>query len=379
MRRISATCALLLAVAISLSAANVSIPNYQLLTRGTLDSGSFTLRTQANVDVLIGGGYKFGGQLGLGVDTDNVEQPADPEATYSEQTLEAALGRTLTLNTAQVIVRDLFSSGIDLHYFVGEYDRLLTGDLFPDRFGTGIIATDLRGLVYFPDGVVYNGVHLIDGTGLAVSASSIAPWLYLDGAIYQDSILGPGFYSADVRAGFNLQNFKAETFLGASVPQASFGVYRGGLLLYYSTGEGAAVMTQIGIPRWAPGSDGSITIDDFYFLFEPRVYVGIISIVLTLFRHPEYYLQAPTNEQGATDIIARFIAGNVEENALSGGLEGGVRLRPEGADNTLEVSASPFLTINASGVVWDIKTKFNVLPWEPSSMFEAYIGVRTQF
>ncbi len=379
MRRISAIFALLCSAATSLSAANVTIPNYQLLTRGTLDAGSFVLRTQADVEVVLGGGYKFGGQLGLGIDTANVEESADPGALYDEQTIEAALGQTLTLNFAQVIVRDLLSSGIDIHYFVGEYDRLLTGDLFPDRFGTGIIATDLRGLVYFPDGVVYNGVHLIDGTGLALSAPSIAPWLYLDVAIYQDAILGPGFYSTDMRAAFNLANLKAEAFLGASAPQATYGVYRGGLLLYYSSGDGAAVMTQIGIPRWAPGSGGPITIDNFYFLFEPRVYVGLVSIVLTLFRHPEYYLQAPTNEQGATDIITRFIAGNVEENTVSGGLESGVRLRPEGADNALEVSASPFLTINSSGVVWDLKTTFNVFPWNPASLFEAYIGVRTQF
>lgn len=222
-------------------------------------------------------------------------------------------------------------------------------------------------------------MHSLDGTGIALSADAIAPWLYLEGAIYQDAYLGAGYYSTDVRAAFNTERFKAETFLGASFPQADFGLYRAGLLLFYATGEGGEFLTQIGIPRWAPSTDGALNIDDFFILFEPRVHIGIVSVILTLFWHPEYYVQAPTGERGATDIVVRLIAGDVQQNVVSGGLQSGIRLRPTSTSDQLTVSASPFVSINSSGVIWDFKADFNVFPFDLSNLFKAYVGIRTQF
>lgn len=360
-------------------AANITIPTYNLLTRGALEGGLFVLRTQADVDVQFGGGFKFGGELSLSIDTMSLEEPSTPGVDYDQSIIQAALNERLRLKSASVVVRDLFGTPLSARYFIGEYARILNGDLFPDLFGTQIIATDFRGLLAFPEGVVYDGVHALDGTGLAIVADSLAPWLYLEGAIYQDAYLGLGYYSTDIRAAFNTPSFKAELFGGASFPIADFGIYRGGILLYYSTGQGGEVLTQIGVPRYAPVSDGPLNIDDFFFLFEPRVHVGILSIVLTLFWHPEYYVQAETNERGATDIIVRFIAGDVQTNVVSGGLENGIRLRPASADDQLQIAVSPFLTINSSGVVWDFKTTFNVFPWNLDELFEAYVGIRTQF
>jgi hypothetical protein len=370
---------LTLALAIPAWSANVTIPGYQLLTRGSVEGGLFVLQTQADVQVQLGGGYKFGGELTLGLETDDLERQSTPGPTYDQETLTAALSERLGLTSASVIVRDIFSLPLNATYFIGERDRILTGDIFPEQFGTDLVASDFRGLIYFPNGVVYDGVHVMDGTGLQIAAPSLTPWLYLDGAIYQDAFLGSGYYSADVRAAFNTPTFKAETFLGASFPAGSFGAYRGGLLLYYATGEGGEFLTQIGVPRWAPVTDGALNIDDFFFLFEPRVHIGVMSIVLTLFWHPEYYVQAPTNERGATDIIVRLIAGDIQTNVVSGGLESGIRLRPDSTEQQLSVSAAPFVTINSSGVIWDFKADFNLFPFDLADLVTGYVGIRTQF
>lgn len=379
MRRSTLVLVLLVFVIGRSFAANITIPTYNLLTRGALEGGLFVLRTQADVDVQFGGGFKFGGELSLSIDTMSLEEPSTPGTVYDQSVIRAALNERLRLKSASVVVRDLFGTPLRARYFIGEYARILTGDLFPNQFGTDIIATDFRGLLAFPDGVVYDGIHALDGTGLALVADAIAPWLYLEGAVYQDAYLGLGYYSADLRAAFNTPTFKAELFGGASFPVADFGIYRGGVLLFYSTGQGGEVLTQIGVPRYAPVTDGPLNIDDLFFLFEPRVRVGIVSIVLTLFWHPEYYVQAETNERGATDIIVRFIAGDVQTNTLSGGLENGIRLRPASTDDQLRIAVSPFLSINSSGVVWDFKTTFNVFPWDLDELFEAYVGIRTQF
>lgn len=371
--------AVLLFFALPLFAANVSIPTFQMVTKGEMQGGAFILGTQANLDVEIGGGYKFGGRLGLSIETDALEEPSTPGATYDPAVLESAFNRALTLSSAEVIVRDFLFNGLNVHYFVGEYDRLLTGDLFPDQFGTGIVATGFRGLLNFPTGVVYDGIHLVDGTGIALVSSSIAPWLFLDAALYQDATLGLGLYSTDLRAAFNTGPFKAETFFGASFPAATAGIYRAGLLLYYQTGDGGEVLTQFGVPRWAPVTDGPLTINDFFFLFEPRVDIGALSIILTLFWHPEYYNQELTDERGATDIVVKLVAGDRETSPVTGGVESAVRLRPDDATDTLRVTAAPFLTVSASGVVWDFKVDFNVFPFVLDELVEGYIGIQTQF
>jgi len=370
--------AVLLLLPVSLFAANVTIPTFQLLTRGILEGGQFTLQTAGRVEIAFGGGYKFGGLLSLALSGDNLEQAIAAGDTYDADEIEALLDRTLRFQSAGVIVRDTFGLPFDTTYFIGEVDRLLNGDVFPEQFGTDIIASDFSGLLYFPTGVVYNGVHAIDGTGIALS-TTLRQSIFLQGSIYQDAFLGPGRYSTDIRAAFNTPAFKAETFVGASFPAAAYGIYRAGVLLFYDTGQGAEILTQLGIPRWAPVTDGPLSIDDFFFLFEPRVHIGFMSIVLTLFWHPEYYLQEATDERGATDIVVRLIAGDVQQNPVSGGLETGVTLRPESTEEQLRVSVAPFVSLNASGVIWDIKANVKVFPFTMDDLLEAYIGIRTEF
>lgn len=359
--------------------ANVTIPTFQLLTRGILDGGQFSLQTSGEVEIAFGGGYKFGGQLSLALSDTNLEEAIQPAAAYDPDNIETLLDRSLRFQSARVIFRSLFNLPMDVTYFVGEADRLLNGDLFPAQFGSDIIASDFRGILYFPSGVVYDGVHAMDGTGIALSSSSMWQSVFLQAAIYQDQYLGTGLYSSDLRAAFSSPGFKAETFVGASFPAAAYGIYRGGLLLFYNTGQGGEFLTQIGVPRWAPVTDGALNIDDFYFLFEPRVHIRFLSIVLTLFWHPEYYLQQATNERGATDIAIRFIAGNVQENVVSGGLENGIKLRPESTDEQLRISVTPFVSVNASGVIWDLRADVKVFPFALDDLFNIYVGVRTEF
>ncbi len=358
---------------------NLTMPTFQLLTRGALDEGLFVLRSQADIAIRVGGGDKFGGELNLSIRSTDLEQTSIPGPVYDQEIMRAALREHLSLRSAGLIVRDLFGLPIDFRYFVGEHARILTGDLFPDELGTRTIATSHRGLLAFPQGVIYDGVHAIDGTGIALTTADLAPWLSLEAAVYQDGHLGPGHYSADVRAGFNLGSLKAETFAGASYPGAPFGLYRGGVLLHYAAGPGSEFFTQVGVPRWAPVDDGPLNIDAFFFLFEPRVHVGTLSIILTLFRHPSYYVQAPTGEAGATDIIVRLVAGERLDAPVAGGLENSVRLRPAGAEEQLRATISPFVTIKSSGVVWDFRVHLNVFPYDAASLFEASMGVKTRF
>jgi hypothetical protein len=363
---------------LSVQAANVTLPVFQLLTRGVLEDSQFTLSTQADVDVEFGGGYKFGGRLALSIESSNLEEPTTLGPVYDPTVLQAALNERLSLTSASVIVRDLFGAPIDLTYFIGQYDRFLNGDIFPERFGTGIIGSGYRGLLFFPNGIAYDGMYMVDGTGLALGTESLAEWLYLEAAIYQDAYLGPGFYSSDLRVVFNFPSFKAEAFAGASFPQASYGVYRGGLLLYYSPTPGSEFLAEVGLPYIAPGTH-RILDEDLFILFEPRVYIGIVSLSCTVFWHPAYYQHVETGEGGETDILVRIVAGNMRENVFSGGVEGAVFLPPGFGTDQLEVTAAPFVTIASSGVLWDFKVNFNLLPFSLADLFEVYIGVRTEF
>ena len=376
--------AVLLFVSSSLFGANVTIPTFQLLTRGILEGGQFTLQTAGEVDINFGGGYKFGGQLSLALSENNLEEATQPAAAYDPDNIDALLNRSLRFRSASVIVRETFGWPINMTYFIGEQDRVLNGDLFPAEFGADAIASDFRGLLFFPTGVVYDGVHVVDGTGLSVSTSSAWQRVFLQGAIYQDAYLGAGNYSTDFRVAFNTPGFKVEGFAGASFPVGAslFGfpefIYRGGVLMFYNTGQGGEFLAQIGVPRWLPATDGALDMGDFFVLFEPRVNINIISIVLTLFKHPESYEQQATDEGDAYDIFVRFIAGNIQENVVSGGLENGIRLR-QGTSEQLRISVIPFLSINASGVIWDLRTDFKVLPFALEDLFTAYIGIRTEF
>ena len=60
MRRILLAIVIAVVLVSSAFGANVTLPTFQILTRGILDDGRFELATQADVAIEFGGGYKFG-------------------------------------------------------------------------------------------------------------------------------------------------------------------------------------------------------------------------------------------------------------------------------------------------------------------------------
>jgi hypothetical protein len=360
------------------SSASISIPMFRLLTRGAVSGGSLGLNTRANIDVALEGGYKFGGRIAFSLVNEDLEADSELGSTYDAAEIRAALARTLTFQSAQVVVREAFGTPMELTYFTGSIERFASGSSFPELFGSIPFTTDFSGYVYFPTGVSYEGIHAVAGTGFAVSTNQWLESLRFLGYLYQDAWLGSGTYSSDVRLLLNTDQLKLEYFLGATFPKGPYGYYRTGLMLFYSTGVGGEFFTQIGVPRFAPGQDTALTIDHFYFLFEPRVDLGLLSIILTLFWHPEYYLLSATGEDGAVDINAKFLLGHRTETKVSGGLENRVALRPA-EDNQLTAYVSPFLEVNSSGVLWDFKINARLFPFSPADMFEGFVGVRTEF
>ncbi len=366
-------------LATPLFAANINLPTFQLLTRGRLVNGLFPLDTRARIELALTGGYKVGGELVLALSDDNLGHQLELSDTYDSDEVLVAVGSTLLLELAQVRLRNPFELPLEVRYFVGTPMLMLNGDVFPEVFGTEPIASAVRGVLYFPDGVQYDGIHAVSGTGFALATSGAFERAILSASVYQDQVLGAGIYSADLCAALNWPAVKLEAFAGASFPVADYGAYRGGILLFYDTGETGEFLTQVGVTRWAPVTDGALNIDDFFFLFEPRVHLGAMSILLTLFWHPEYYQQAETGERGSTDIITKFVVGNALESTVSGGLETGLTLRPVSGAQQFTAAVSPFVRVNAAGVVWDLKTRIKLFPFAWDDIVEVYLGIRTQF
>ncbi|MFP4362530.1 MAG: hypothetical protein ACLFR1_01540 [Spirochaetia bacterium] len=343
--------------------ANLSIPDLEINTRGQIENGSLVLSTLGNINFLIEGGYKFGGRIGLdfsGSSLDNIDTD-----------------NFLRFRSLSIIIREIFSLPINFSYFVGQMDPYLSGSLFPELFGTEPITSRFRGLMYFGDGIQYDGIHSIAGSGIELSTTTLANHFYGSLSLYQDGYLNPGEFSADLRAAINFPVFKLEAFAGASYPQGNWGVYRGGLLLYYSTGIGGEFFTQIGIPRWDPYTD-PFNMDLFYFMFEPRVRINILSIILTVFVHPSYYLQEATNEEGSIDVNVNFLFGAGPESTAEGGIEAGLSYLTDETE-MLNIRVSPYFSFVGAGVFWDFKINSQLYPFSIGSLFEFFVGIRSGF
>jgi hypothetical protein len=339
------------------------VPKFDLITRGYINNSSLILASRGTIDLSIAGGYKFGGKLLLNLESDDLGDITSPT--------------NLTFKAASITAREFLTLPIDFTYFTGEYETLASGDVFPRYFGTEPIASRYSGYMYFPEGVRYEGIHEIAGTGFAVNGSErifkrFVPYLYA----YQDGYLGEGFYSIDVRGLLNLELLKLEAFGGWSFPVAKRGQYRFGLLLFYETGTGGEFLTQVGIPKW--NTNDPFSIELFYFLFEPRVRIGALSIIFTLFWHPSYYLQQATNELGYADINVNFMIGDLETRTMSGGVESALDFRPS-EDSQIEFIISPYFSAITSGVIWNFKVNGQLFPFSVESLFEFFIGVKAEF
>ncbi len=370
---------LILLISVNLNAADLEIPKMELITRADLGSGTPELITRGKIDLKIGGGYKLGGSLVLGFDSadlgySNTSLAASPTneviSTYlNNQTY-------LQFQSAEVTIRDLFSTPTDFTYFTGKTDVLVSGDDFSTIFGTNPIATRYRGYLYFTDNE-FDGIHTINGTGLKLSSTFGSERNMTSAYIYEDGYLGSGYFSGDLRTLFNFDKIKIEGFIGATFPASELGLYRGGLLFYYKPGTTGEFFAQVGVPQWDPSMN--FTIERLFFLFEPRIRINPVTIILTLFWHPGYYLQTTTADMGSSDVHINFMIGEPEVSTFSGGLEGSVTFNSSAAADQFGVKVSPYISAITSGVIWNIMLNTELFPYSLEDMFEGVISVKAEF
>ncbi|WP_455383082.1 hypothetical protein [Salinispira pacifica] len=355
-------------------AADVSVGSLQIYSRGYMQSGAFQLDSRTTFDLAIGGGYKFGARLSFGLDTTNADFAAVPSTAPAATILQ----RVLLFNGAEVTAKRVLGAPIDLAYFLGKNDIFGSGAVFSDRFGTNPVGSSFGGYLTYPNppAVEYDGIYRVSGTGIRVSGPTNPHLLLFDGYLYTDAYLGTGVYAADLRIALNTEQIKVEAFAGASFPRSPYGLYRAGLFLYYNPSDTGQFLTGIGLPYWAP-TDG-FSAKQLYLLLEPRVRLTPVSVILTLFWHPAYYLETPTNEGGAFDLNVRLQLGNELSDPAVFGIDNLLSLYSQ-ASNDFAFTVSPFLRLNATGVVWDFKLSAELLPFDLETLFKGYIGIRTEF
>lgn len=371
-------------------AANVSVDRLELLSHGSADaSGLYQVDSRLYFGLSLEGGDKFAGLLRLDFLSGQVERDLGllqdslpPTATLSDA-IDRLNAAGLRLRTVAVSARRLFGQPLEATYFVGELDTFCSGDDFTTLFGAAPFATALRGPMVYPDGIggdpnrYYDGIHAVYGTGARLGAGleRAAAYLYL----YQDSDLGQGRWSADLRGLLDADKLKLELFAGASYdPSSAFGYYRAGMLFHYAPGAVGEFYAQVGAPRMDPAS--GVGIDDFFFLFEPRVNFASGSLAITVFYHPAYYRQKATGEEGALDLGMNLKFGDVSRTGSQGGLESLLAFRPVDAE-PLSVDIAPYFSAIASGLEWSFKLNLGVFPFPADwyAVLEPFVGVKTSF
>jgi len=387
---------MLAATALSVFAADIAVPYLALLTDGRVnDVGAFILSTRASIDILVEGGDKFDAWFKLGFRNAAMEgylKSATPGVpTSSDASLEdlaAAVARLeeasgLSLRTIAVQTKGIFGSSLELAAFVGHLDTFCSGADFPAAFGTRDFSTRFKGYMYYPSGIggdrsrSYDGLHEVYGTGLRLSlpGESIRPALY----VYQDSWLGAGRYSADLRTLLSLGPVRLEAFAGASFPVSTLGAYRAGLLFLFEAGNVGEFYAQIGVPYWDPTQ--AVTMDLFYFMFEPRVKFGAGELVISLFFHPAIYLQKATNESGAIELRFDIGFGAISEGSMRFGAETLLAYDPNLSAATLRLDAAPYLEFIRNGVRWDLRLALRAFPFPNPwyGIFMPMVGISTAY
>jgi len=361
--------------------ANIVVPKMDLITRGAMNGGAFTLQTFGDITLEVQGGYKFGGSLAFDVRNANLEN-----ISLSPSTLG------LGFLSASIIIRDLFSAPLSFTYFVGQSDTICSGEGFA-LFGAEPIMTVYRGFMYFPTGPVYDGIYQVQGTGARIELVPKIESLSLDFYLYEDTrsqypgissppapsiISSLGTYSTDLRFLVNYAAIKVEGFMGATLTPSSLDYFFRGGILFYATNRNVEFLGQLGVPKWDPRVDSVPNINHFYLLVEPRLHMGTFSIIPTFFWHPSYYMQAGPNtgEAGSFDVNLNLALGDASKNTLQGGLESNFRFQSatQGA-----FKLSPWLGVSTPGVLWKIKVNTKIWPFSYSDLIEVFVGAQAEF
>jgi hypothetical protein len=390
-----------------LGAAEITVPRLEMASRGRVEDEEFVLGSTVSADLALSGGYKYGVLLGFSFEADNLAKamayrnfkfghldagaaPVDHD-DYNrlvDQVNDRMNNQgTLSFRIAKATARDLFGKPLELSFFIGETGYFCAGDEFTGRFNIEPIGTEFGGFFYFPDGIGgdisrrYNGIHGVRGTGLSLALTpweSFVPMLYL----YQDfkiidERVQRNRYSGDLRFLVNRESVKLEVFGGFTLRRGNDTNIRGGLLAHFASQEMVEFLLQAGVPGWKKGEEFSI--DNLYFLMEPRLHIDDFGFYVTFFYHPVEYMHISTpEERGKADINIKLFSGNAN-TGFSWGLETTLGLKIDRTED-FSVWVSPFVGFMASGLRWDTKLRLNALEWKtPSEMFELFIGVRTAF
>jgi hypothetical protein len=392
--------ALAVAAPSALAAADLRVDQLELLTHGALNdsSGAFEVGSRLYFDLSMEGGDKFAGLLRMDFLNGNIENAltlAEQKASATNLVEKLDALTSPRLRTVAVTARSILGLPINLSYFVGNLDTFCSGDDFTSLFGSVPFSTDLRGPMVYPEGVGgnpnlwFDGIYAVNGTGFRFAttpklSSSSVSYLY----VYQDSNIGPGSWSGDLRFLFNSPSAKAELFAGGTTG-GTYGLYRGGLLFYAASGSVGEFLAQTGVTRWDPTE--KFTLDDLYFLFEPRINFGIAQAAFTVFFHPAWYLQKDyrsLGEQNAMDTAFNLRFGHIAKSGSEGGLQTLLAFRPPqagtttGSDTpTLAVDTSPYYSVISGGVRWDFKLDLRVFPFPRHwyGMFRPFIGLKTSY
>jgi hypothetical protein len=393
-----------------LAAAEITVPRFEMTSRGRIEDGEFVLASVISADLALSGGYKYGILFGFSFESPdlaktiayrnfNFESLAAGGAPVTHDEYNGLVDRlndrlknqgTLNFRIAKATARDLFDKPLELSFFIGEAGYFCNGDEFSSRFSINPIGTEFSGFFYFPEGIngditrQYKGIYGVQGTGLSMALTaweSFVPMLYLyqDFSYFQftNGGVGENRYSGDLRFLVNRELVKLEAFGGISFSSGLDTNLRGGFLAHFSSQKKVEFFLQAGVPGWEKGEDFSI--DNFYFLIEPRLVFENAGLYVTFFYHPLEYLRIKTaEERGKADINVKFLSGNAYAG-FNWGLETTLGLKLNGMED-FSVWVSPFVGFMASGLRWDTKLRVNVLEWEtPVEMFELFIGVRTAF
>jgi hypothetical protein len=405
-----------------LRAADLKIDKLDLVTHGGMNSstGLFEMSTRLALDLSFAGGDKFAGLIRMEMLSGTVEEDlatsglSVSEVTGSDLTtgvnLDAAKiaaefnhlvdainsGLSLKFRSASVTARELFGLPFDTTYFVGRQDYFASGDDFVPLFGATPFTTELRGPMVYPEGVggdpnlFYEGIHAVNGTGFKLATSTklstrMVGYFYL----YQDSDIGAGSWSGDIRGLYNTDKVKLELFAGASATStARYGIYRAGLMFFAAPGDVGEFFAQVGMPFFDPES--GFTVDNLYVLFEPRINFDFGYLALSVFYHPLYYRQhlprdydaltGRSSEKSALDTSFDLRFGEISEQGVEGGFWSLLAFRPL-TTTPLTVDIAPYYSVIAGGVQWDFKLDLRLFPF-PGQWFgilRPFIGLRTSF
>ncbi|MFN2310629.1 MAG: hypothetical protein ABR590_01080 [Spirochaetia bacterium] len=342
---------------------SASVIDDELVLRGAVDL-DFELSFQSGVDA---------GLLFHADSSDFLREPV-PNVTTDPALNNDPGYQPLYLSGVYIGSRSLFETPFELRYFIGESDTFGSGREFPSRFDLSYFASEMRGMRYFQEsGIpVYDGLYSIYGHGLRLSTGQLRKNTELRAYAYHDPRLEQqNRYSSDIRLLYGSSGLSIDSFLGASYPYGNSGRYRAGTMLFFNNGSIAQFFAQIALPAWEPMQ--SVSAEDLFLLFEPRLYLRPVWFALTFFWHPTVYEQVATDAEGYSDIQLEAMIGRLNRNGLAGGIRNGFRFRPRDPEaEQLSVRLTPFIKSRAPGYSWELAVESQVYPYES---FQSFTGV----